>query len=104
MILTPLILGQQSGAVARQATDPCPTISTAGAISCTTPIAAGGKIVAGTSVWTLAFVILKLTRQIDWNWFWVLWPVWWWIPAGIILIAAVLYALWEERKERNESR
>lgn len=45
MLLTPIVMGQQSGAVPRKATEPCPTIAAAGAISLSIPIARGGQIV-----------------------------------------------------------
>lgn len=37
-MITPLIIGQQSCAAARPATEPCPTIATAGAIQVATPV------------------------------------------------------------------
>jgi hypothetical protein len=44
---------------------------------------------------TLVFIILKLTQQIDWSWWWVLSPLW--IPLalvlGIAIIAIVFMAL-----------
>jgi hypothetical protein len=33
---------------------------------------------------TVAFVVLKLTNVIDWNWFWVLSPLI--IPTGMIML------------------
>lgn len=41
---------------------------------------------------TILFIALKLTHVIDWNWWWVLSPIW--IPVavvlGIIAIAAIV--------------
>lgn len=34
------------------------------------------------SLLTLLFITLKLTKQIDWSWWWVLSPLW--LPAAII--------------------
>lgn len=36
-----------------------------------------------TQVLVLVFVVLKLTDNIDWSWFWVLSPLW--IPLGVFL-------------------
>jgi hypothetical protein len=33
---------------------------------------------------TILFIALKLTNQIDWDWIWVLSPLW--LPVAIILI------------------
>lgn len=40
------------------------------------------------STLTLLFVVLKLTHVIDWNWIWILSPLW--ITAGIGLIFVIL--------------
>ena len=48
----------------------------------------------GTSTLTvllIVFVVLKLTDNIDWSWFWVLSPFT--IPVGLILGIAVLYCV-----------
>ena len=37
---------------------------------------------------TVAFVVLKLTGQISWSWWWVLSPVW--ISAGVTILLCVL--------------
>lgn len=39
----------------------------------------------------IAFIVLKLTHQIEWSWLWVLAPFW--IPWAIILGVVVLVAL-----------
>lgn len=36
-----------------------------------------------TQALVLVFVVLKLTDNIDWSWFWVLSPLW--IPLGVFL-------------------
>lgn len=49
------------------------------------------------SILTIVFVILKLTKVIDWSWWWVLSPIWiafilWLVPVIIIGIK-----LWQQR-------
>lgn len=39
----------------------------------------------------IVFITLKLTENIDWNWFWVLSPTI--LPLLIVLTAGVIYAL-----------
>lgn len=41
---------------------------------------------------TLMFIVLKLTQQIDWSWWWVLSPLW--LPLALVLcIAAIVLIL-----------
>ncbi len=46
-------------------------------------------------VLTIVFIVLKLTKNIDWSWWWVLSPLW--IPfaifIAILVIGAVIVAL-----------
>lgn len=53
---------------------------------------------------TIAFIVLKLTKVINWSWVWVLSPIWisTAIVALIIVIAFILMIL-EERKNENQS-
>lgn len=37
----------------------------------------------------LAFIILKLCKVISWSWWWVTSPFW--IPAGLALLAGIVY-------------
>jgi len=37
---------------------------------------------------TVIFIALKLTGQIDWNWFWTLWPIT--VPAMVVSILMVI--------------
>ena len=39
---------------------------------------------------TIAFVILKLCKVIDWSWWWVFSPIW--IPLAIIVVFGILIA------------
>ena len=36
------------------------------------------------SILAIVFVVLKLTNNVDWSWWWVLSPLW--VPLGIIVI------------------
>lgn len=47
---------------------------------------AGGSLGFG-SVLTIVFVILKLTKTIDWSWWWVLAPTW--IPIAFTLLIVI---------------
>ena len=50
--------------------------------------------VSCTSLLGIAFVVLKLTKCIDWSWWWVLSPFW--IPWSIVLfliLTAFVYGL-----------
>jgi len=40
---------------------------------------------------TVIFIALKLTGQIDWNWFWTLWPVT--VPAMAISIITMIVCI-----------
>jgi len=42
-------------------------------------------------VLTLVFIVLKLTDQIDWSWWWVLSPLW--IPLALVLSIAIITML-----------
>lgn len=58
----------------------------------------------GGIFWTLlavAFIVLKVTRLIDWPWVWVLAPIW--IPAGIVLAAIVVVLIVVLTKETIRS-
>lgn len=50
-----------------------------------------------TGLLTVAFVVLKLCKVIDWSWWWVLSPIW--IVVGIVLIALIVKAAMEVREE-----
>lgn len=39
---------------------------------------------------TLAFIVLKLTKVIDWSWLWILSPLW--ISALIVIVLILLLA------------
>lgn len=52
---------------------------------------------------TIAFIVLKLTKVIDWSWGWVLSPIW--IAAGVIvliLLALGILTFLEEKKNEKK--
>lgn len=52
----------------------------------------------------IVFLTLKLSNVVDWSWWLVTLPLWWWLPAIIIVISiAVIYVLITERfKDRED--
>jgi len=44
-----------------------------------------------TGVLLILFIVLKLTHNIDWSWWWVLSPLW--VPVAIVMALMVLTAL-----------
>ena len=46
---------------------------------------------------TIVFIVLKLTKVIDWSWVWVLAPLW--ISIILLLIFSVIVAVIEVKKE-----
>lgn len=48
---------------------------------------------------TIAFIVLKLCKIIDWGWCWVLAPLW--LPlviAIVFLVIALIIFFWKKRK------
>lgn len=43
-----------------------------------------------TGVLTLIFITLKLTKNIDWSWWWVLSPIWITIAVALVVFLVVL--------------
>jgi len=39
---------------------------------------------------TIAFIVLKLAKQIDWSWWWVFSPIW--IPLALFFIFTIIWA------------
>ena len=55
------------------------------------------------TILTIVFVVLKLTKSIDWSWLWVLSPLW--IFGGVIILVFIglfIGFLSFYRKERRE--
>ena len=50
----------------------------------------GGGISA-CSLLTIAFVVLKLCKVINWSWWWVLSPLW--IPIAIVVVVCIVYLI-----------
>lgn len=47
------------------------------------------------SMLAVAFIVLRLTKAIEWSWIWVLAPIW--IPVALALLVAILAAFRKER-------
>lgn len=45
-----------------------------------------------TGMLTIVFIVLKLTKNIDWSWGWVLSPIWISIVIGVFLLI-ILYLI-----------
>lgn len=46
---------------------------------------------SSVSVLTIVFVVLKLTHNIDWSWWWVLSPLW--ISFGLCVVIGMILGL-----------
>lgn len=49
------------------------------------------------NILTLIFIVLKLTGNIDWSWWWVLSPLW--IPLAIIVVGCIFILYFIDKKE-----
>lgn len=54
-----------------------------------------------TSLLTVAFIVLKLTNQVDWSWWWVLSPIWIVFCLGL---AAFLIGLFVKTPEKKKTK
>ena len=52
-------------------------------------VTSGG--VGFTSILLIVFIVLKLTHNIDWSWWWVLSPFW--LPWSVIIIIFLVVVL-----------
>ena len=59
------------------------------AMSNSTKVSVGGT--SFTNLLFLVFLVLKLTKVIDWSWWWVTAPLW--IPFSMILVFLILVAI-----------
>lgn len=50
----------------------------------------------------LTFVVLKLTKVIDWSWWWVMAPTW--IPVGLLLVIGLGFLILQGSKLRRIKR
>lgn len=44
---------------------------------------------------TIVFIVLKLTKVIDWSWVWVLSPTW--IAIGIVIVLEVIICILDRK-------
>lgn len=45
----------------------------------------------------VVFIILKLTKVIDWSWWWVLSPAWIGLIVMIVILGYIAIRVWKER-------
>ena len=50
---------------------------------------------------TIAFIVLKLMKIIDWSWWWVLSPLWISTLVAIVVVAAVFLVIWLKETKRG---
>lgn len=45
-----------------------------------------------SSMLTIVFIVLKLTDNIDWSWWWVVSPLWisWLVILGILIVIGII--------------
>lgn len=51
---------------------------------------------------TIAFIVLKLCKVIDWSWLWVLSPIW--IPLALVLVIGGIIFLVVVIKDKKENK
>lgn len=54
---------------------------------------------SGTSLLSVAFIVLKLCNVIDWSWWWVLAPIW--IPIALVVVLLILKFIVEDAQIRR---
>ena len=50
---------------------------------------------------TIAFIVLKLMKIIDWSWWWVLSPLWISTLVAIVVVAVVFFVIWLKETKRG---
>ena len=55
-----------------------------------------------TSLLTVAFIVLKLCKVIDWSWWWVLSPLW--IPILILIVIGIIWLIYKILHSRKKHR
>jgi ABC-type nickel/cobalt efflux system permease component RcnA len=60
--------------------------------------ASGG--IGFTGLLTIAFIVLKLCKVIDWSWWWVLSPLW--ISVGLAILALAIFIVVTVAKEKAD--
>lgn len=53
---------------------------------------------SGTSLLSVAFIVLKLCNVIDWSWWWVLSPTW--IPIALVIILIIIKGILNAKVRR----
>ena len=53
---------------------------------------------SGTSLLSVAFIVLKLCNVIDWSWWWVLSPIW--IPIALVIILLIIKGILNAKVRR----
>ena len=59
----------------------------------------GGSGIGLGTLLTVAFVVLKLCKVINWSWVWVLAPLWISVGLSIIILLIILLILWIKYKD-----
>lgn len=54
---------------------------------------------SGTSLLSVAFIVLKLCNVIDWSWWWVLAPIW--MPLALVVILLIIKFIVEDAQIRR---
>ncbi len=49
----------------------------------------------------VVFIILKLTKVIDWSWWWVLSPIWLTLIVTVLILVYIAIKVSWKRKQRN---
>ena len=51
----------------------------------------------------IVFLVLKLTKVIDWSWLWVTSPIWFWLAVALVLfLCGVIFQSIGKRKYRQK--
>lgn len=51
----------------------------------------------------VVFLVLKLTKVIDWSWLWVTSPIWFWLAVALVLfLCGVILLSIGKRKNRRK--
>jgi len=52
----------------------------------------------------VAFIVLKLTKVIDWSWWWILSPLWIGVALGIVALIIWLIVIYIKHKKQKKQR
>lgn len=62
----------------------------------------GGNGLSFATVLTIVFIILKLCGVIDWNWVWVLAPMWISFVLWILIVAVIGFVLKSKKRRKDK--